>query len=260
MSYEILQFSTLVALTDSALWNVGVLHRDKGMAYQFLPGQSQPWSWRQMLASFKPDVRRQILGDDDDGLVSISCEAWPGSYDHKRHHAAKAAGQPYDAGAKVPVWDFVVHRASGACVRFHPHQTSKKVDIASINNPPTSQHPRAGRGNSDGPGTYRACARAAYPSVPLSAVAEEGADHAQHVFRPSAAAANPAAHTASTVVESSAPPGLYYVRDRTQPAQSGGGSSSVGGQSSQWANQPAEGWREWEGWNKWEGWGGPEKK
>ena len=57
-----------------------------------------------MLASFKDEIRQQILGHGDDGLVSISCEAMVGSYDHKRHHAAKVAGRPYEEGAMVPVW------------------------------------------------------------------------------------------------------------------------------------------------------------
>ena len=225
----------VVELTPMDPLNVGVLDRGKGMAYQFLPDQLQPWSWREMIASFKEDVKRQILGDADDGLVSISCEASLGSYDHKRHHAAKVAGKPYKAEAMVPVRDFVVKRASGTSVRFHPHQTNKKVDIASITNPPPSEHPNKGRGKSDGPGTYRRFVRAAYPGTPTVVEQLPGAD----------ANARPA--VAGSNVAGNAPPGLYFVRDLRTPMQSASSSSQSWNSS--------DNWHSWQGWNSWGSWG-----
>ena len=184
-----------VVLTDKDPLMIGVLARSKGMSYSFVRGEQQPWSWRQMLASFPEATRRKILGfGSNDGLVSISCEPLPGSYDHKRHHAARAAGEPFpEGGAQAPIWDFVVRRADGMAVRFHPQLTNKKVEIASIKRQPLSEPPAAGKGMSDGPGTYRRFKDAAYggldevqqipvpaavddtkSSLPSSAVAEVG--------------------------------------------------------------------------------------
>ena len=225
----------VVTLTHTDPLDIGVLQRDKGMAYQFLPDRLQPWSWREMLASFKEDVRRQILGDDNDGLVSISCEASIGSYDHKRHHAARTAGKPFKDDASVPVWDFVVKRASGTSVRFHPHQTNKKVDITSVTNPPPSERPNKGRGKSDGPGTYRRYTRLAYPGMPTV------------VEQPPGASVNTTPAVAGSVAAGPAPPGPYYVRDISGPTQSASSNS-------QWGNSNDD-WRSWQGWNSWESWG-----
>ena len=63
---------------------IGVLNRGSGMAYTFVENQSQPWSWRSMLASFSDNVLQQVVGE---GVVTITCEPGLESYDHKRHHA-----------------------------------------------------------------------------------------------------------------------------------------------------------------------------
>jgi hypothetical protein len=214
--------------------DIGVLQREKGMAYAFLPDQLQPWSWREMLASFKEDVRRQILGDGNDGLVSISCEASIGSYDHKRHHAARVAGKPFQDDASVPVWDFVVKRASGTSVRFHPHQTNKKVDITSVTNPPPSEHPNKCRGMSDGPGTYRRFTRLAYPGMPTV------------VEQPPGLSVNTTPAVAGSVAAGPAPSGPYSVRDLSGPTPSA--SSSW-----QWDNSNND-WRSGQGWSSWQSW------
>ena len=153
-------------LTNKDPLMIGVLLRDKGMSYAFAPGQLQPWSWRQMLASFNETTKRQILGfDGGDGLVSITCEPLPKSYDHKRHHAARLAGDPFPQDAEVPIWDFVVRRANGMAIRFHPQLTNKKVEIASISMSPLQDPPAAGKGKSDGRGTYRFYKEAAYGGI-----------------------------------------------------------------------------------------------
>ena len=220
--------SESVELTMFDPYDIGVLVRTKGMEYTFAEGETQPWSWRQMLASFKDETRRQILGHDGDGLVSISCSAMVGSYDHKRHHAAKVAGRPFDKDAAVPVWDFVVTRASGVSVRFHPHQTNKKVDIASVTNPPPSNHPAKGRGQTEGPGTYRRYTRAAYPP--------------STVVDTSTVAAPQASSSSST------PPGLY-VRQGAQPPWRNA-RDTWSHSSSGWNQQSDD-----KDWNIWRGWG-----
>ena len=217
-----------VELTMFDPYDVGVLLRGRGMAYTFAPDETQPWSRRQMLASFKEEHRRQILGfDDNDGVVSISCCAMIGSYDHKRHHAAKEAGRPFDKDATVPIWDFVVTRKSGVSVRFHPQQTNKKVEIASVTNPPPSNHPAKGRGQTEGPGTYRRYTRAAYPP---STVVD------------TSTAAAPQASSSS-----SAPPGLYVTQTGRSPWRNAHNSWS---QSSSGWNQRSDD----QDWNIWKGW------
>ena len=217
-----------VELTMFDPYDVGVLVRDKGMEYTFVPNETQPRSRRQTLASFKEEHRRQILGhDDDDGVVSIACCAMVGSYDHKRHHAAKQAGRPFEQGAMVPIWDFVVTRKSGVSVRFHPQQTNKKVEIANVTNPPPSNHPAKGRGQTEGPGTYRRYTRAAYPP---STVVDTSTAVAQQASS-----------------SSSAPPGLYVHQDGNPPWRNG---------RNTWRHS-SSGWNEFSddpGWTIWKDW------
>eukprot|EP00959_Pyramimonas_sp_CCMP1952_P400936 8401311-Pyramimonas_sp.AAC.1 len=79
--------------------DIGVLDRTSGMAYSFKVGQTQPWSWRQMLAAFKPEVKDRVLGPDPSvGATRITCEAI-GGHDHKRWHTARAMGRPFAEGA-----------------------------------------------------------------------------------------------------------------------------------------------------------------
>jgi hypothetical protein len=63
----------------------------------------------------------------------------------------------------VPVWDFIVihldsKQDSGMnSFRFHPRQTGGKCDISPDIDPARMNEPVAGRGNSDGAGTYKRC-------------------------------------------------------------------------------------------------------
>ena len=154
-----------VCLTNTDPAMIGVLVRDKGTAYHF-SGAMQPWSWRQMFASFREDVRRQILGHSEQhGLEQISCSVMRGSYDHKRQHSARAEGAPFPQDAPTQIWDFVVRRTDGHVIRFHPQQTSKKVEISRICHLEASypmDPPKAGKGMSDGPGTFSRFKSAAY--------------------------------------------------------------------------------------------------
>ena len=106
-----------------------------------------------MLADLTNATLEHIVGP---GVRRIVCMSITGSYDHKRHHAARQAGRQYPPDATVPVWDFVVERTDGTRVRFHPSQTKRKVEIADYDFPLERDGPAAGRGQSDGPGTYRA--------------------------------------------------------------------------------------------------------
>ena len=106
-----------------------------------------------MLAGFTDATLERIVGP---GVRRIVCMSITGSYDHKRHHAARLANRQYPPDAPVPVWDFVVERTDGTRVRFHPGQTKRKVEIADYDFALERDGPAAGRGQSDGPGTYRA--------------------------------------------------------------------------------------------------------
>ena len=157
-----------VDTTDRDPLDIGVLERTgqgpSGMAYTFRQGEFQPWSWRQMLAALPPVAKDRILGTRQPapGVRWITCETVAGSYDHKRWHAAKALRQPFVDGAWVPVWDFHVYRTDGNIVRFHTSATNKKVEVAVVGSSEWGirdfvfpNPPMAGRGKSDGRGTYR---------------------------------------------------------------------------------------------------------
>ena len=95
-----------VDLTHSDPLEIGVAERDGGMSYRFKEGETEPWSWRQMLAAMHPEATNPILGADPAlSVVRITCEPVPGSYDHKRWVAAVDPGRPYGAGVRVRVWD-----------------------------------------------------------------------------------------------------------------------------------------------------------
>ena len=146
-----------VDITDSDPMDIGVLDRTSGMAYSFRVGETQPWSWRQMLAVFKKDVKDRVLGSDPSvGVTRITCETIDG-YDHKRWHAARSIGRPFAEGAPVPLWDFHVYRTDGVVTRFHTSLTTNKVEVATLDSGLVLPGPpRAGKGKSDGKGTYRA--------------------------------------------------------------------------------------------------------
>ena len=93
-----------VDLTHSDPLGIGVIERDGGMSYRFKEGETEPWSWRQMLAAMSPEAKKLISGADHAlSVVRITCEPVPESYDHKRWHAAVPLGRPYGAGVRVRV-------------------------------------------------------------------------------------------------------------------------------------------------------------
>ena len=80
-----------------------------------------------------PVAKDRILGRDIATAVRwITCEPVEGSYDHKRWHAARHVGRPFEEGAPVPVWDFHVYRTDDVVVRFHTSATNKKVEVAIV--------------------------------------------------------------------------------------------------------------------------------
>ena len=137
---------------------IKTLHRSKGMDYE-LKYPLQPWSWRGMLNGMAVPTLERIVGD---GITGICCMPIRGSYDHKRRHAAKQLGRPYADAAPVPIWDFVVTRTDGTAVRFHTNQTDNKVSIMDVMDAFETEGPAKGKGESDGPGTYKRMVASSY--------------------------------------------------------------------------------------------------
>ena len=147
-----------VELTDTDPLDIGVIEKPSGMDYSFKGrGERTPWSWRQMLAGMSAAAKDLVLGSRPRlGVVRIWCGPVLGSYDHKRWHAARHIGRPFEIGAPAPVWDFFVERTDGSVVRFHTNYANNKVEVADENEPRVLPGPPArGKGRSDGKGTYR---------------------------------------------------------------------------------------------------------
>ena len=140
-------------LFDRDPFPIMTLKRSTGMHYELVP-PLQPWSWRRMLNAMTDATLKQVVGP---GIIGISCEPLPGSYDNARRHAAKVLKFVYAEDAPVPVWDFVVRRADGSRCRFHPSQTSSTIKISENLGAAIYERrgPTKGKGESDGRGTYR---------------------------------------------------------------------------------------------------------
>ena len=95
------------------------------MRYE-LTEPEQPWPWRRMLNGMRPETLERVVGP---GIIGICCKPIHGSYDQARRHAAKVLKIEYAADAPVPLLDFVVFRADGTAVRFHPSQTTTKINL-----------------------------------------------------------------------------------------------------------------------------------
>ena len=221
-----------VDLTDADPMYIGVLERNTGMAYSFRGGgATQPWSWREMLAAFKPEVKDRILGTDRSvGVTRITCEAI-GGYDHKRWHAARHNGTPFAKEAPVPVWDFHVYRTDNVVTRFHTSLTNNKVEVATVDSGLVLPGPpKAGKGKSDGEGTYKAKTTGNYQEsyrgtgvVVGSAVAEFSvAEFFQPKAPPQADASGPPQADASRPpqADASGPPQADAAGARAQQAAS----------------------------------------
>ena len=88
------------------------------------------------------------------GVIRCLLMPRPNSYDHKRHHAARANGEPV-TDRRFPVWDFVIVREDGTAIRLHPQWSTTKIEAFPAQGylEPV-QHPAKGKGKSLGHGTY----------------------------------------------------------------------------------------------------------
>ena len=152
-----------IELTHMQQLNIPMIIDGKGPDYTFDENHTTTFSWRLMLRAMPPRDRELILGTGEGaGVHRITCQWLPGSYDHKRQAIARRLGRPFPDDSPVPIWDFVVWRPAGQVVRFHPSKTSAKVEISLMETPPPSVPPVAGKGRSDGPGTFKSYKKASY--------------------------------------------------------------------------------------------------
>jgi hypothetical protein len=135
---------------------VAAIVKDKGMDYTFNENDMQEWSWQEMIASLDRESMEYVVNGPagrSGGVVGCSFSVRPNSYDHKRQHMLREVGRPN--ATKLPIWDFVVHRADGSGIRLHPEWSTSKVESFEAEG---FQHevaaPQAGLGQSDGRGTY----------------------------------------------------------------------------------------------------------
>ena len=140
---------------------VAVIDHPKGMDYTFT-SVMEHWHWHDMIAQLQLEDMRQVVEGPQGrsgGLVGCTFAQRPNSYDHKRHHQLRQqarSGGAQPPAAKLPVWDFVVHRQDGTAIRLHPEWSKPNVEAydASEGHEEEVQPPRAGLGRSDGRGTY----------------------------------------------------------------------------------------------------------
>jgi hypothetical protein len=158
-------------LTTNNEWIKQVVHGVR-QAYTF--GEWAKWDWRTMIAAFRDDVRRRVIGT---GITAVAVSKRSGSYDH---HMAVAAREHGWSNAVVENVDFKITRTDGTVLLVHPRwaKKGKKVDVVE---PPPGRRPTAimpdhGPGRSDGPSTYRRLTCIAYNDCAFEpAVAGPGA-------------------------------------------------------------------------------------
>ena len=77
----------------------------------------------------------------------------PHSYDHGRSHMLKETSRA--PSVRLPIWDFVVHRADGASIRLRLEWSKPRcTSFAAEGHGEVVQAPRAGLGRSDGRGAF----------------------------------------------------------------------------------------------------------
>ena len=148
--------SNTVEFDNNANAAVAAIVKDKGMDYTFNENDMQEWSWQEMIASLDRESMEYVvngLAGRSGGVVGCSFSVRANSYDHKRQHMLREVGRPI--ATKLPIWDFVVHRADGSGIRLHPEWSKPKVESFEAEGFQSEvAAPKAGLGKSDGRGTY----------------------------------------------------------------------------------------------------------
>ena len=124
-------------------------NKEHNMDFSFKPGERVTWSWHEMIAHMTPQTRDLVVNGPEGrsgGLLRCAVSRRQNSYSHQRCYAARAGQQlgPQKAGQHQAEYDFVVYRADGSAVRFHPEWTRPEFAIypltpheAPVRPPPT---------------------------------------------------------------------------------------------------------------------------
>ena len=124
-------------------------NKEHNMDFWFKDGERVTWSWHEMIAHMTPETRDMVVNGPEGrsgGLLRCAVSRRPNSYSHQRCYAARAGQQlgPQKAGQHQAEYDFVVYRADGSAVRFHPEWTRPEFAIypltpheAPVRPPPT---------------------------------------------------------------------------------------------------------------------------
>ena len=84
--------------------------------------ETRQWSWLEMIAQLLPESMGKVVNGPNGrsgGVMGCSFETRPNSYDHNRSAFIwETTGVPPQT--RLPIWDFVVHRADGSAIRLHP--------------------------------------------------------------------------------------------------------------------------------------------
>ena len=86
----------------------------------------------------------------------VGCElAVRNNIDHKRHSAARNAGQSWAGTAPMLIWDFLLKRSDGSVCMLHPNWSKPKVEYFEGVPPDNLEVPRNGLGGTNGRGYFR---------------------------------------------------------------------------------------------------------
>ena len=147
-----------VIIGKDLVYKAALLHADKGMDYEFDFDTMEPWSWLEMIAQLNDESIDYVVNGPEGrsgGVWRCDCGAQAHTYDHKTHFQKLKAGTPENE-QKLKRWDFVVWRADGTGVRLHPQWGDKKVPSYHVEPPREEvEPPKAGKGGTWGPGTYK---------------------------------------------------------------------------------------------------------
>ena len=148
--------STVINLED-AMWTRMVVHATEGAAFGFDMSDDGVTTYHgaTLLAHLTAaSLNYAVNGPQgrSGGLVKITVEARPNSYDHNR--CAQTGGQ-----IRLPNWDYVLHRADRSVLRMHPARQGIKISCLEGAVAPAVT-PKSGLGKSDGKGSYQRQLRA----------------------------------------------------------------------------------------------------
>ena len=145
--------------SEAKAYEVGKIVKKKGMNWHFEPDQFVKWYWQEMVAQLDAASMEEVVNNGPDGrsggLIGCAFMARPNSYDHKRHHQLKTDGKPV-TDRKLRIWDFVLFRKDGSCMRLHPNWSNTKIETHVLDGYAEEVPvPTDGPGTSMGHGTYK---------------------------------------------------------------------------------------------------------